>query len=613
MSWLQHTIEHLEAHTTKNGAVVSTHRYSLHSGHSKDHATSPAGGKGRTTMMGAVAQRATWLMPKKWRVSLLSLASAEKHSLRLNRTFPTAYVDLVAVLPVILLSIFYIPTDEVRKRKSFTPQWTFEARDYWPNITADSTNIGIFVLYSVNVFAFFLIVLFHMCVRHHAKHYVSRANRISIVAHIIGGTTAITCLWIGLVTGSKSSNLIGVLAGVCLHSPSTWWQQRNVYGFRDVTLPAYSFMGATTPIALLNVIMEDASYEVVIAAGMQMHVFAWVRILHVSQTILGMNPQTMYDRSVLWAGLLIAPFTQGGRIGPLMSVLFMLWWNFIFNVLEPFPRALLGHNFQLDVTSGMQTKLGESVEHVTSRMRLVYPDDPTKQVAAAVYECVKTGPSLTQRDVTRLFGKWGVLRAKDLAEDLFNKADAHDKGAVSVDEFYEHFSFVYLPVLHYLPKLPPLSEIEKEMQSGVAMEEGDLRTVAEGDSEEDDEDDDEEPESPANSFPLSAYSSQALSACGSQAVSVRGSGVGNASQRTSEASDMSAATSHVVGSKSPTGNQKASDSIGFGQVVVPDATEGEAHCVENKPSMPVSGTQSVQQARLWAEASIIAMPPNCIE
>eukprot|EP00443_Scrippsiella_acuminata_P015193 CAMPEP_0115352390 /NCGR_PEP_ID=MMETSP0270-20121206/97477_1 /TAXON_ID=71861 /ORGANISM="Scrippsiella trochoidea, Strain CCMP3099" /LENGTH=777 /DNA_ID=CAMNT_0002774553 /DNA_START=72 /DNA_END=2402 /DNA_ORIENTATION=+ len=360
-------------------------------------------------------------MPMRSRASSSGLKSLQQSQ---ASTFPTLYVDLLSIVPFVFASVFFLITDEVKCRSSLVPQWTFEPRDYLPVITSDGYHCAAFGLYSLGVFICMLTVLYHACVRHHAKHYVTRANRISIIAHIIGGTTTIACLYAGLITGSKGCILVACIAGLVLHSPSTWWQQRNVYGHREVTLPAYTVMGVVMPLAFLNVIWEDASYETVFAAGMGMNVFAWVRALGLLSRCAGMSVQQMYDRAVVWAGLLLRA---------------------LFNLVRPFSRLLLEHNFAYSITSDMRNAAGEGVEEVMDRLSDMYPGDRERQVAVAVYEVVKTGELLNCADLVSLFRSWGIVGYKELAMQVFEDADERNTGALTLDDFIDKFGFIYQP------------------------------------------------------------------------------------------------------------------------------------------------------------------------
>lgn len=367
--------------------------------------------------------------------------------LHLAGVFPTLAVDLLCGVPIIFASVFVVMTDGFELRQSFSPRWTFEPTDYWQEIKRDSGSMAAFCMYAFDVLLSFAWVLYHLCSRHHPKHHSSKGNVISIAAHIVGGTVAIFGFFFGLVSGSKWPTFVACLGSLLLHTPSTWWQLRNVYGHRDVTIPGYSFTAWALLMAVLNVIWEDASFRTVVAAGMTLHIFSWVRLLIHLMRLEGLTAHQLYDRGVLLAGLIHSPWCWGGFFGPLVLCGYILLWNLVFNMVKPFPRELLSHNFQF-FPFPQTSASGESTHDVLQRMSQTFEGDRNRQAAAAVYELIKSGEYLVAKDLQLLFASWGMVNSVAFAEKCFEDADPERTGVITLDSFQEYFDFVYLPVLH---------------------------------------------------------------------------------------------------------------------------------------------------------------------
>jgi len=68
-----------------------------------------------------------------------------------------------------------------------------------------------------------VVVIYHMSTPHHPKFYITCANRTALICHIIGGTSAILGLYVGMLINSKMIVLIGAALGLVLHWPSSVW------------------------------------------------------------------------------------------------------------------------------------------------------------------------------------------------------------------------------------------------------------------------------------------------------------------------------------------------------------------------------------------------------
>lgn len=263
---------------------------------------------------------------------------------------------------------------------------------------------------------------------------------------MIGGGTAITGLYAVLLTGNKIILLVAILGGACLHVPSIWWQQRNVHGRREVIIPAYTFMAFTLMVCWANIVLEDASFESVVATGMCLHVFAWCRGFGKLHAGTYMGGHSLHDRAIIFAGLSRAPFFYSAW-GPWFFCLFLFWWNFLFNLLQPFPRSLLNINrgYSDVFPKTFQSKSGETFTQILDRVMEENKDkDRTENTALAAFEMIgskETGVLL--EDVEYLFSQWGLPQHKKTAQVLFDKADADKSGHINFPEFYQSMHFVF--------------------------------------------------------------------------------------------------------------------------------------------------------------------------
>merc|ERR1711988_121832 len=76
---------------------------------------------------------------------------------------------------------------------------------------------------------------------------------------------------------------------------------------------------------------------------MCLHIFSWCRLTMWWSKSLGMGDEDMYDRMVIFAGVAHLPFIAD-HWAPVGFVVFIFWWNYVFNLLQPFPRELLTVN-----------------------------------------------------------------------------------------------------------------------------------------------------------------------------------------------------------------------------------------------------------------------------
>merc|ERR550534_213410 len=135
-----------------------------------------------------------------------------------------------------------------------------------------------FGVWTFEVLATLGVVIYHITVPHHPKFYSTRKNKISIIAHMIGGTTGILGLWIGVLTNSKQMCLVAVLFGLFLHWPSIIWQMRQLHGYREIMIPSYCGITTVLFTCYIEFFLYDGSFKSVFSLAMCLNIFAMVRV-----------------------------------------------------------------------------------------------------------------------------------------------------------------------------------------------------------------------------------------------------------------------------------------------------------------------------------------------
>lgn len=353
------------------------------------------------------------------------------------------WVDIVASMPVILYLVWQ------RQGRGPILPITFEKRDYmdhlWSSeVSFDGPNKVLFLFYTFDVGLTLCVIGYHMLVARHPKYYITIWNKIAIIAHIIGGTCGILGLFIGLLTGHPVLILVAICVAAALHLPTILWQLRSLHGRREVMIPSYLFIVIGLANSYVNVITLDLQLKHVVKAGMCLHIFSWCRLLLWWGEGLGMDPESMYDRMVVFAGVVHLPFIAD-HWGGAMFVIFIYWWNTVFTVIQPFPRELLSvnRNFHDTFPDTYKDPDGKFFMELIEE----YQKEGMQQLDAvqhAAYDMLRNGDEgVNVSDLARLIESWGVPQSDKVAHELFHAADVDNDGKISFAEFTDKLSFIW--------------------------------------------------------------------------------------------------------------------------------------------------------------------------
>jgi len=363
----------------------------------------------------------------------------------LKEQFPLWSVNLALFLTILLFScIFRLEslTNEIQYRWESNITWfTLKPIDYREEIFATHFNAAGFGLWTGEVVVTLGIVYYHLTTPHHPKFYSTKKNKIAIVAHMIGGTMGIVGLWIGALSNSKEVCIVAVLFGFLLHWPSLIWQMRQLHGHREIMVPSYCAVATLLFQNYIEFFLYDGSFKTVFSCAMNLNIFAVVRAsVFLAQRA---NLQASYDRAVLFAGLINAPFIIG-NFGPMLMVASIMIWNLYFEIIKPIPREVMRIDRGYDdaVPDEVETRRGihfsDALENVIKE-----ENDKREAIAKALFRVLAGDDEMLDvQEIIDLYNAWGMPDATKAARNTFKNTDFDGSGQIEFNEFKQGFKVV---------------------------------------------------------------------------------------------------------------------------------------------------------------------------
>jgi len=359
--------------------------------------------------------------------------------------FPLWSVNLCLFFTILLFSsIFRLEALEnkihYRWRSNIT-WFTMEPIDYRNELFATHFNAAGFGLWTAEVAITLWIVYYHISTPHHPKFYSTSKNKISIVAHIIGGTVAILGLWIGALVNSKEVCIVAVLFGFFLHWPSLIWQMRQLHGHREIMVPSYCCVATLLFQNYIEFFLYNGSFKTVFSCAMNLNIFSVVRAsIYLAERA---HLQTSYDRAVLFAGLINAPFVVG-NFGPMLMVVSIIIWNLYFDLLKPLSREVMR------IDRGYNDAVPDEVETIRGlcfcdELEKVSSECPNKReaIAKALFRVLADDDgNLSVKDIVDLYKSWGMPDAEKAARATFKNVDFDESRRVEFEEFKKGFKVI---------------------------------------------------------------------------------------------------------------------------------------------------------------------------
>jgi len=356
--------------------------------------------------------------------------------------FPLRSVNLSLFLTILLFScIFRLEslTNEIQYRWNSNITWfTMEPINYRKEMFATPYNSACFGLWTGEFAVTLLIVFYHVTTPHHPKFYSTKKNKIAMVAHITGGTVGIIGLWIGAITNTKWVCILAVLFGFSLHWPSLIWQMRQLHGHREIMVPSYCCVATLLFINYIEFFLYNGSFKTVFSCAMNLNIFSLVRAtVYLS---IRANLKASYDRAVLFAGLINAPFVIG-KFGPMLMIASIMIWNLYFEILKPISRQVMridrGYNDavpdEVEVRRGT-TFRDELEKHIKEEA------DKKEAIAKALFKVLAGDDDLLNvQEIVDLYNAWGMPDATKAASNTFKNVDFDGSGQIEFKEFKEGF------------------------------------------------------------------------------------------------------------------------------------------------------------------------------
>ena len=361
--------------------------------------------------------------------------------------WPTFGVDMLSNIHLYLLWSFYVfDYDCFCKRRVWSDLLQVWPRiDYMAQVQTSSFNMFLFLFWTMQVVATIFVVRFHTTNPHHPKFYASRLNRIAMVCHILGGSIADFGGWVGFVLGNTTLIKIASGAGLFLHAPSAFWQARNLHGRREVMQPTYYFCNSLLVLKYAEVWFQQGSFASVVAMGYTVNIFALVRVNFATMRRTGMALETIYDLSVLLAGVTNLPIILG-LTGCIQFISSLFIWNYVFGRLLPDPekRRLLQTNRTCEDVFP-DTFKGKRVDFLgTFKKFSAMHDDDRHAVAHAAFHIIAGDNNTIELDeLEELLESWGLPDAKIVAKQMFSDADVNGDGAIDFSEFEKKLWFIW--------------------------------------------------------------------------------------------------------------------------------------------------------------------------
>jgi len=282
------------------------------------------------------------------------------------------------------------------------------------------------------------VVYFHIVVPHHPKFSVTIANSISIVLHMIGGTTAILGFYIGALSNLKLPCFFAAISGISLHLFTTIWQTRHLHGMREISIPGYFVFTYLLAQSYVDLFLYDFNFNTVFSTAILLNSYGLVRFWYYLSLKLGV--ECSYDRTILFAAFTNLVFVLG--VFSALAVLGGIYvWNVWFNILKPMPRYVLqierGYNDSVPDT--LERKHGINFHDELNRQAKLVPDK--KEAITKTLWMIIRGKDrvLDVHDVETLFKSWGMPDATTAAKAYFEKVDTDKSKTIDYEEFKRGF------------------------------------------------------------------------------------------------------------------------------------------------------------------------------
>lgn len=363
----------------------------------------------------------------------------------LTEQFPLLKVNLSTFLTLVLFTCFFkfeAVSNEVGFRwNSNITKFTMEPINYRKEAFSTDFRVACFGLWTFEVLATLGIVVYHILVPPHPKFYSTRKNKFSIIVHMIGGSTGIVGLWVGVVTNLKEVCLVAVLFGLSLHWPSIIWQMRQLHGHREIMVPAYCFITATLFICYIEFFLYNGSFKSVFACAMSLNVFAMVRVS--GFLMAKANIQASYDRWVLFAGFVNGPFIAGA-FGPLILMVSIIVWNMYFEFFQPMPRNVMriDRGYEDSVPYEIEAKRGIKFSEELEKQSKV-ESNKKEAISKALFRVLAGDDSVMDlNEVVDLYNAWGMPDAEPAAKSTFKRVDKDASKKINFKEFKKGFQII---------------------------------------------------------------------------------------------------------------------------------------------------------------------------
>ena len=212
--------------------------------------------------------------------------------------------------------------------------------------------------------------------------------------------------------------------------------------------PTYYFCNFLLILKYAEVWFECGSFQSVVAMGYTVNIFALVRVYYNILNRAGMASDTMYDMSVILAGVTNIPIALGPT-GCIQFISSLFIWNFIFGVLFSHEkRSLIQVNRTYEYV--FPTKYnGKQVDFSGTfrKYRDIFDDDRVAVARAAFHIIAGDKNTIELEELEELFEGWGLLDTTAVAEMIFSDADLDEDGVIDFTVFSTKLWFVWERIL----------------------------------------------------------------------------------------------------------------------------------------------------------------------
>jgi len=310
--------------------------------------------------------------------------------------------------------------------------------NYREELLKNPMRIVCFCIWTFELMISLYVVRYHLITPHHPKFYVTRANRISIILHMIGGTLAIVGLYVGAILNLKLLCFTAAIAGIWLHLFTTIWHTRNLHGQREISIPGYFVFTYLLAQSYVDLFLYDFNFNTVFSSAILLNSYGLVRFWYAVSLKLGV--ECSYDRTILFAAFTNLVFVLG--IFSAVAILGGIYvWNLWFNILKPLPRYVLQieRGYNDSIPDSLEQKRG--VTFLEELDRQSENESNKKEAITKALWHIISGPDskMDLHDVTLLFESWGMPDAAPAAKRYFKNADTDGSNSIEYPEFKDGF------------------------------------------------------------------------------------------------------------------------------------------------------------------------------